>query len=159
MRYWPSVLRAVPLVMALAASGLAHPSVPTGEQSGDLRLEWTGAAGKIQGRAGEAVVLRFQLRNVGGRDAAAAVLAVATALGPLGPPRRLAPGPRAGQGETRTLSLSLARGMREVCIDAALETAHADEPRDPNPRDNRICRPVRVRADDDSQTGDLHGRP
>ena len=64
-----------------------------------------------------------------------------------------------GQGETRTLSLSLARGMREVCIDAALETAHADEPRDPNPRDNRICRPVRVRADDDSQTGDLHGRP
>jgi hypothetical protein len=34
--------------------------------------------------------------------------------------------------------------MRELCVDARLETREPDEPGDPNRHDNRICRAVDV---------------
>jgi len=112
----------------------------------DLRLEWAVAKDSIDGRAGETVEIRYLLRNVGGADAFAAVLSTSTALGPQGAPRRVQPGPRAGDSLALTLSLPLAEGMRELCIDAALQNLRAEDPADPNPGDNRICRTVKVRA-------------
>ncbi|MBZ0089314.1 MAG: hypothetical protein K8H90_02935, partial [Thermoanaerobaculia bacterium] len=95
---------------------------------------------------GETVRLRFRLRNVGGEGAFAAVLAAATALGPQGAPERIQPGPRAGESLARSLRLPLAEGMRDLCIDAALQRPRPADPGDPNPGDNCICRPVRVAA-------------
>jgi hypothetical protein len=111
-----------------------------------LRLEWGGTETSIDGRTGETVELSFRLRNVGGQDAFAALLSASTALGPQGSPQRLQPGPRAGESLTRKLLLPLAEGMREVCIDASLQNLRAEDPADPNPGDNRICRAVKVKA-------------
>jgi hypothetical protein len=35
--------------------------------------------------------------------------------------------------------------MRELCLDAALQNLRAEDPADPNPGDNRVCRAVKVR--------------
>lgn len=138
----------VALVLALAGYGFGPlpAALAASTPPADLRLEWAGAEAPIAGRAGETVRLRFRLRNVGGDGAFAAVLAAATALGPQGAPERIQPGPGAGESLARSLRLPLAEGMRELCIDAALQRPRPEDPGDPNLGDNRICRPVRVRA-------------
>lgn len=119
----------------------------------DLRLEWsvagrvTGATAEpVRGRRGETVDVSYRLRNVGGTDAFAAILEARTALGPAADRERLQPGPAAGAAIDRTLALALATGMRELCIDARLQTVEPEDAGDANPRDNRICRKVEIEA-------------
>jgi hypothetical protein len=132
------VLIAVAAPVASAESGPPDPSA-------DLRLEWRDPASAVDGVAGSTVELPYRLRNVGGRDAFAVVLKTHTSLGAPQQPERVQPGPKAGATMERTISLPLATGMREVCVEAMLQTLAADEPTDPTLKDNRICRPVRVR--------------
>jgi hypothetical protein len=134
----------------LAAAGLAPADASAAAASPpDLRLEWlvegkavTAGAPPVRAREGETVEIPYRLRNVGGADAFAAVLEARTALGPVGKPVRVQPGPAAGVAADRTLRLAVAAGMRELCIDARLQTLEPDQPGDPNGHDNRICRPV-----------------
>lgn len=134
--------------LGLAGLGLAATSaLPAGVgPTADVRLEWSAPEPAIEGPAGETVQLRFRVRNVGGQAAYAVVLTISTALGPQGAPQRIQPGPGAGESVSRTLALPLAEGMRELCIDALLQNLRAEDPADPNPGDNRICRVVRVQA-------------
>jgi hypothetical protein len=135
------------LVVALPAAVVAPP---------DLRLEWVEAghttreAAPVSGRPGETLRLPYQIRNVGGSDAFAVIVAAYTTLGPLGQAERLQPGPRAGQDTPRQLTLPLARGMREVCLDVHLQTLNVSDPQDPNPSDNRLCRRVDVTPGDEA---------
>jgi hypothetical protein len=121
----------------------------------DLRVEWVSSGAPtregepVRGKAGEVRRLEYQVRNVGGADAFAIILAAQTALGPFGKPVRIEPGPQPGRLLRRTLELPLAEGMREVCIEAALQTSNADDPHDPNPQDNRLCRRVEIRKEAD----------
>lgn len=114
----------------------------------DLYVEWivngrgVTDAPPITGRSGETVELAYRIRNVGGRDAFSAVITAQTALGRIAPPRRIQPGPRAGAAFDRTLSMALARGMRELCIEVALQNLDAEDPEDPEPGNNRRCRRV-----------------
>lgn len=125
----------------------------------DLRLEWleggrpTREAGPVSGAAGETLRLPYQLRNVGGGEAFAAVLSVRTTLGPLGRAERLQPGPDAGEEVPLWLDLPLARGMREVCVEVRLQTLDAGDPGDPNRTDNRLCRKVEVEPDKEQESG------
>jgi hypothetical protein len=134
-----------------------HPVQAQEGRPPDLRLEWlaggapvTGATAAVRARAGETVTVPYRLRNVGGSDAFTAILEARTALGRTGPPERLQPGPAAGSASDRSLTLAVADGMRELCLDARLQTLEPQDPGDPNPRDNRICRPVEVVKDTDS---------
>jgi hypothetical protein len=117
----------------------------------DLRLEWIGEGGAptreappLRGEAAETVTIVYQVRNVGGSDAFAAVLTARTALGVLGPDRRLQPGPRAAEATTRELTVALAVGMHELCLAARLQNLHLDDPDDPRPEDNRLCRRIEI---------------
>lgn len=149
----PAAALAVALTWGvLAVSGLtaAHAEAD-GRTPPDLRLEWrvdgasdSAAAPAVRGREGETVEVSYRLRNVGGSDAFAVVLEARTALGPVGRPVRLQPGPAAGAAADRTHRLAIAAGMRELCIDARLQTLEPDHPGDPSNHDNRICRPVEV---------------
>lgn len=132
------------LCLGPAGVGLAAEARPP-----DLRLEWApggpaASAEPLRGRPGETVRVDYRLRNVGGSDAFVAVVEARTALGPVGGPQRLQPGPAAGATIERRLSLALATGMRELCVDARLQTVEPEEPGDPNQRDNRICREVEI---------------
>jgi hypothetical protein len=88
--------------------------------------------------------VRYVLRNVGGRDAFAAVIRAFTALGPVGQVLRLEPGPAAGDGVDLKLQLPVAAGMREVCVEASLQGRSSTEPADPHQGDNRTCQAVVV---------------
>lgn len=125
----------------------------------DLRLEWQdrgrGASlegAPVHGPAGETISIPYRLRNVGGSEAFAVILDARTALGAVGRAIRLQPGPAAGDAVDRTLKLPLARGMRELCIDARLQTLDPGLPTDPHPEDNRICRKVEI-VEEEAGTG------
>ena len=147
-------LAAVPLLafswwhVSGGASSLRTSSAEGGPP--DLVLEWTeggrpSASGSVvRGQAGETVQLSYQIRNVGGSDAYAAVVSAHTGLGRYGQPRHLQPGPAAGGVLKRRFSLTLALGMRELCLEAHLQTLTADEAKDPRPQDNRRCRKVEL---------------
>lgn len=110
----------------------------------DLRLAWSDNGADLEGDAGATVPIGYTIRNVGGRDAFAVVIRMTTALGPVAP-MRLQPGPAAGATFERTGAVSLAVGMRQLCIDATLQNVSLEDPPDPNLNDNRICRGVRVK--------------
>jgi hypothetical protein len=116
----------------------------------DLYLEWivngraVTDAPPITGASGETVELAYRIRNVGGRDAFCVVITAQTALGRVSPPRRIQPGPKAGAAFDRTLSMALARGMRELCVEVALQNLDAEDPEDPEPANNRRCRRVQT---------------
>ena len=110
----------------------------------DLRVLWSDKGGDLEGDAGATVPIAYTIRNVGGRDAFSVVIRTTTALGPAAPVR-LQPGPAAGATFERTGAISLALGMRELCIDVTLQNVSVEDPPDPNLNDNRICRGVKVR--------------
>lgn len=116
----------------------------------NLRLEWledgrpTTETEPIGGETGETLRLPYQVRNIGGNRAYAVLLKAYTTLGPLGKPERLQPGPRAGEELLRWVDLPVSRGTREICLEARLQTLDADDPQDPDPSDNRLCRRVTV---------------
>lgn len=120
----------------------------------DLRLEWVidgrrvRTPDPIRGTAGEVLRLDYEVLNVGGAPAFAAVLSVTTTLGPLPGSRRLQPGPQPGERIRSSLRLSLSAGVRQVCVQARLQTARATDPGDPHLEDNLLCRDVIVRDDD-----------
>jgi hypothetical protein len=115
------------------------------EAPADLRLQWmTLPATPLRGAAGETVEIRYSLRNVGGTAAFAAIVKAQTSLGALGQPVRVQPGPGAGASVDRKLSVALANGMRELCLDALLQQKSETDPPDPNLKDNRICRTVEI---------------
>jgi hypothetical protein len=118
---------------------------PASPSPADIRLEWVDGGAPVEGEAGQTVEIPYHLRNVGGQDAFAVLLRAHTALGPLGRTLRLEPGPRAGETMARQVSLPLAEGVRELCLEATLQNLTPSDPSDPDPRDNRICRGVRVR--------------
>lgn len=111
----------------------------------DIRLEWVGGAAAVDAEAGATVELRYLVRNTGGSEAFAVVLRSFSSLGPLGDPVRIQPGPAAGASVGRKLSFAAAGGIREVCVEASLQNRNRDDPLDPTPSDNRICRVVRVK--------------
>ena len=123
-------------ILALAA---APPPPP------DLRVAWTDGGKDLEGDAGVTVPIAYTIQNVGGRDAFAVVVRLTTALGPVAP-IRLQPGPAAGGVLPRSQTVSLAVGMRELCVDVALQNVALEDPPDPNLTDNRICRGVKVKA-------------
>jgi hypothetical protein len=125
----------VPSTIAFAAAA---------ESPADLRLEWVGGDAAVSGKVGQTVELKTLLRNVGGRGAFAAVVKTHTSLGPFGDPVRVQPGPAAGASLPRTITIPLALGMRELCVEVALQNVAVDDSQDPNPRDNRICRAIKV---------------
>jgi hypothetical protein len=110
----------------------------------DLRVAWSDGGKDLEGDAGATVPIGYVIRNVGGRDAFAVVIRITTALGPVAPVR-LQPGPNAGASVERQGSVSLAVGMRELCVDVTLQNVALEDPPDPNLADNRVCRAVRVR--------------
>jgi hypothetical protein len=127
------------LLLALVMDGSGGPA-PV-----DLRLEWVGGSAAVSAAAGETVTVNYKLRNGGESDAFAVVLRAVGSLGPLGNPVRLHPGPKAGQLMERRLSFNAAAGLREVCVDATLQNLNRDDPADPTPSNNRICRAVEVK--------------
>lgn len=142
---------AAALLVGLAPGRPAPAADDVDTAPADLRLEWlvagrpaAGEAGPIRGREGETVTVPYRLRNVGGADAFAVILEARTALGRSGAPERLQPGPAAGAKTDRTLRVAVATGMRELCIDARLQTVEAGGGGDPNRDDNRICRRIEI---------------
>ena len=130
---------------------LTPTSLPATAAPPDLFLEWLvdGRAvidsPDLTGRAGETVRIEYRIRNIGGTAAFAVIGQAQTALGRVGAPIRIQPGPDAGAHIDRHLDLPLARGMREICIDVQLQTLAADDPKDPDTDNNRRCRHVTVR--------------
>ncbi len=110
----------------------------------DLRVTWTDRGEPLAGPAGSTREIPYLIRNVGGREAFAVVVRIRTALGSVGPPARVQPGPDAGKTLAQHFGLALARGIREVCIDVQLQNVSAEDPPDPNPSDNRVCRVIQV---------------
>jgi len=138
------------ILAALTPTGLTAAEAPP-----DLFLEWlvdgraTVDAPDIIGPAGATVRLKYRIRNIGGTSAFAVVGRAQTALGRVGAPIRIQPGPDAGSHVDRHLDLPLAQGMREICIDVRLQTLAADDPKDPDTDNNRRCRRVTVRREPD----------
>lgn len=138
------------LILTLCVSPWIIPCdrLDAAEPPPDLHLEWivngraVTDAPPITGRSGETVELAYRIRNVGGRDAFSVVITAQTALGRIAAPRRIHPGPRAGAAFDRTLKMALARGMRELCVEVALQNLNAEDPGDPEPANNRRCRRV-----------------
>lgn len=110
----------------------------------DLRVAWTDKGEPLAGEAGQTVPVQYVIRNLGGQNAFAVIVKIRTVLGPVGPAVRVQPGPDAGKALTNEFRLALADGMRELCIDVQLQNLSAEDPPDPNLKDNRVCRPVRV---------------
>lgn len=137
--------RSLLIALGITLSAIAQSGAPA-----DLYLEWivegrgVSEGPAIEGDGGTTIRVEYRVRNVGGRDAFAVVASAHTALGRVGPPRRFEPGPRAGRGLAGTLTFALAEGMRELCLEVRLQNLEADEPEDPEPSNNRRCRPVRV---------------
>ncbi|MBZ0112854.1 MAG: hypothetical protein K8J08_10365 [Thermoanaerobaculia bacterium] len=136
-------------LMITLATLLLLPTTSDSPPPADVSIEWVDEGAQtgepLEGEEGSTAEVRYRVRNVGGRDAYAVLVQSHTALGPLGPAIRLRPGPKAGQGIDRTLTVPLARGMRELCVEGRLQTLDASRPaEDPSPRNNRACRPIRV---------------
>lgn len=127
-------------VPALAADRAPAPA----PAPADIRLEWLGSTEAIESEVGKTVEVRYVIRNTGGRPVFAVVLKTLTSLGPLGEPIRIQPGPEPGKRIERKLSFAVAAGIREICIEGALQNRNRDDALDPTPGDNRICRVVRV---------------
>lgn len=130
------------LAIALLLSSMVATPAPA-----DIRLEWIGGAAPIEGSPGRTVELHYAVRNVGGSEAFAVVVRGLSSLGPTGDPIRLQPGPAPGKKIERRSVIALATGMRELCIEATLQNRNRDDPLDPTPSDNRICRIVKVKAE------------
>ena len=135
--------------IVLIALFFALPAVSS-EMPPDLLMEWV-VVGKgqvqappIEGESGSTKTVTYRVRNIGGSAAYAVFLRAHTALGPLGPTARLRPGPKAGAEIDRRLRVPLAKGMRELCVEARLQILESADPVDPNPRNNRVCRTIRV---------------
>ena len=129
----------VVLALLVAHSAFAaHPTPP------DLAVVWSKSSAVVSGAAGETIEIGYVIRNLGGRDAFAVISRVSTTLGPI-PRARIQPGPEAGKSVERVLSLPLAVGMSELCIEVILQNVSLDDPSDPNLKNNRACRPVAVR--------------
>ncbi|MDA8019112.1 MAG: hypothetical protein MPN21_16860 [Thermoanaerobaculia bacterium] len=149
MRLLPH-LQSPPAPLLVLLTCIASLGVGAQEAAPDLRLEWqvdgrfARSAPPLRGVAGSTQTLRYRIRNIGGSDAFAAILAFYTTLGRRGRDVRIQPGPDAGRSFEQEMTLPLASGMREVCIEARLQTVADDDPRDPNPSDNRVCRRVEV---------------
>ncbi|HXI13013.1 MAG TPA: hypothetical protein VNM92_10240 [Thermoanaerobaculia bacterium] len=127
------------LAIAFLFAGTAYPG---GSSPPDLAISWV-QPGTLTGTAGETAQIRYLIRNVGGTDAFAVISRIGTTLGPIAP-ARTQPGPEAGKSLERKLALALAVGMRELCIDVTLQNIAIDDSPDPNPKNNRACRPVVV---------------
>jgi hypothetical protein len=123
------------------------PAGPIPQPPADILIEWVDVepeAVPLEGESGTTTEVKYRVRNIGGTDAYAVLIRSYTALGPLGPSIRLRPGPRAGRDIERTLTVPLARGMRELCIEGRLQALDSTATEDPSPQNNRACRPIRI---------------
>jgi hypothetical protein len=133
---WLRTLRTALLTSAAVSLPLAAAPPP------DLHLLWSTAGASVSGAAGSSASLEYELTNIGGSPAFAVILKAHTTVGPVGPPLRLQPGPAAGASVQRKVTFALVRGMREICVDATLQTRGEREPPEANLQNNRICRAV-----------------
>lgn len=133
---WLRALRTALLTSAAVSLSVAADTPP------DLHLQWSKTGSSVSGAAGSSAHLEYELTNVGGSGAFAVILNVYTTVGRVGPPLRLQPGPAAGASVQRKVSFALVRGMREICVDATLQTRGEREPLETNLQNNRICRAV-----------------
>lgn len=137
------------LTFLACAIGLL-PVAVEGASAPDLRLEWkvgsrsTRTAPSLEGESGTQLRIAYRIRNVGGRDAWAVFVRAYTTLGTVGPEARLRPGPGAGRALERQIVLTLAQGMRELCLEARLQQLDIQESPEANTDDNRLCRRIRV---------------
>lgn len=129
----------------------------------DLKIEWVEGpaaveeAEPLRGAAGDRLTVELRIRNVGGAAAFAVVVDAHTAIGRHGRPRRFQPGPEPGGSLRHRFELSLANGMRELCVAVRLQRADADEPADPNPENNKVCRAVELHGRGESDARDENG--
>jgi hypothetical protein len=128
----------------LALSSLGVIPVEAADAPPDLRLRWIPAASPVRGSVGETAELQYELSNAGGSPAFAVIVRVQTTVGPVGQPVRLQPGPAAGASMSRKVTLALVQGMREICIDAALQNRGGSDPPEANLENNRICRAISI---------------
>lgn len=131
--------RAIALALILWAAAISR-----AERAPDLLLRWTSSSAPVHGRAGSVVELPYELTNAGGAPAFAVILRTQTTVGPLGEPVRLQPGPAAGATVGRKVSFALVRGMREICVDVALQNRSGADAPEANLANNRICRAITV---------------
>lgn len=117
---------------------------PVATTPADLRVRWESPEATVEGRAGMNVELSYEVANVGGAPAFAVVVSARSTVGAVGPPVRIQPGPKAGDAVKRKVSFALVRGMRELCLDAALQQRAGGEPPDPDLTNNRICRAITI---------------
>ncbi len=117
----------------------------------DLRLDWPGAKA-IAGRDQEKLTLRYRVLNHGSRDAFAVIVESFTNGKTIHHNHRFEPGPRKGQSIRGDLTITLTLDLKEICLEAKLQTLRVDDPIDPNPQDNRVCRPVSVESSTDRST-------
>jgi hypothetical protein len=141
MRSTETRSRAIRLTVILS---LAAATLLAGDAAPDLRLRWKEPSVPIHGRTGTKVDLAYELTNIGASGAFAVIVKAQTSLGPIGAPARIQPGPDAGATLQRKVSFVLARGMREICVDAVLQLRSGSDPPEPNLANNRVCRPLTV---------------
>ena len=135
------------LVLVVGDSTAVAPPPP------DLRLEWSDDGRPVSGAAGTTAELAYRVRNIGGQGAFAVLLRAYSALGPLHRPVRIQPGPGPGAAVARVVAVSLAAGMREVCVEAQIQNLRIEDPSDPTPENNRICRAVAVEGPEATDRG------
>jgi hypothetical protein len=134
--------RVMPITFVLWLAG----SAAAADVPPDLRLQWTGKEATVRGVVGAKVDLEYELSNIGGSPAFAVIVRAQTTVGPVTAPIRIQPGPKPGAGTKRKVSFTLVRGMREICIDAALQHRDGGEPPEANFDNNRICRAISIDA-------------
>lgn len=132
----------LPASSALAADPTSAP---------DLRLDWPGAR-TVVGQDQERLTLRYRVLNHGARDAFAVIVEASTNGKTIHHNHRFEPGPRKGQSVRGDLNITLTLDLKEICLEANLQTLRVDDPVDPNPHDNRVCRPVSVESSTDRPT-------
>ena len=120
----------------------------------DLLLEWPGSHA-VKGRDQERVTLPYLVLNHGNRNAFAVIVEASTNGKAFTHNRRFEPGPREGQSIRGDLTITLTLNLKEICLEAKLQTLRVDDPVDPNPQDNRVCRPVLVESSTDRSTTHL----
>lgn len=132
------------LSLCVTLGGCEQNPIHTDRRSApDLGLDWPeepNTAARRDSAAGG--TFRYRLYNQGDGDAYAVIVEAHTALGPLHPPQRLEPGPRAGETIDSEEHFSVVDGMQELCLEVRLQTLAADAPQDRNPANNRICRDI-----------------
>jgi len=134
--------------LAVALSCVAGCDARQGASAPDIELAWDGggAPGPVLGAPGDQVSLGFRLRNSGSGTAYRATVRALTQLGSVQPPLHFVPAPPPGREVFGAAKFALAEGQSEICLKARLVRRTRGEIGETKLDNNRICRPILVRA-------------